>query len=92
MSKDGDVRISVPPGELKLTGYPPDVIVNKINEAIEISSDIPPDAKKAAKDFIKENIDEILNRIGELTNFDVPHEISDCWQQIVEIIRSVLGG
>lgn len=76
-------------GELVFVGGTPE-IVTRINEAINLSSNLPPDAKKAAKDFIEENIKDILEYRDKLTDFNVPESIIEYWPEIVEFIMVVL--
>lgn len=78
-------------GELVFVGGTPE-IVTRINEAINLSSNLPPDAKKTAKDFIEENIKDILEYRDKLTDFKVkvPESIIEYWTEIVEIIMVVL--
>ena len=64
-------------------------LANNINESIDKSDKIPPDAKNAVKDFIEENIQDIIENILEL---DVPELISDIWPIVVDIIKVVIGG
>ncbi len=67
-------------------------IVNKIDRAIEVSSDIPADAKSAVKNFIHENIQALTEQIENLDNLSVPENIAEWWPQAVEILKNVLLG
>ena len=59
------------------------VDVKGILHKIELSSDIPEDAKKAIKDFLKETFKESWNTINELMNVQPPTELLEYWDFVI---------
>lgn len=72
-------------------GVTDNVSVKTINHAIEISNEIPSDAKKALKDFVEDNFNEILNNLDNITNLNVPSELVDLLPSLEQIIKAILG-
>ena len=66
-------------------------IIRQVEDEIEAASQIPPDAKVAIKDYLKENFDEIFEKLSDLENYPAPEFISEWWPLIVEIIQKVIG-
>ena len=61
-----------------------------VEQAVEIESRIPPDAKQAVKDFIEEQIHQINETVGEFT-FNIPEELGRYMEIILEIIQKIIG-
>lgn len=55
---------------------------------IELSTDIPEYAKQAVKDFVAQAWDQLVS--DTLSN--IPDEITDYIDIVMEIVRSVMGG
>ncbi len=72
--------------------YTATITLEEVNRAVEISSNIPPDAKMAVKDFIEDNFEGILENIDSLTDLEVPQEIIDSLPHIIEIFKTLGGG
>lgn len=75
----GDVTVSA-------TGTVQDAV-----NAIEVSSDIPVDAKQAIKDFVQEKFDVLKEHAYDLINFQVPESITEYWPIVVEILQRIFG-
>jgi hypothetical protein len=56
--------------------------VDSVIKAVELSSDIPPDAKKAIKDFVKESFQNLWESLEELINLDPPTELVEYWDLV----------
>lgn len=59
-------------------------------QAVELASDIPPDAKKAVKDFICEKLASVKEDVSELI-ITIPDELTQYSEIIVEIISRFLS-
>ncbi len=92
MSDSNDINIKAKIAELKITTYPATITLEKVTDAIELSSDIPYDAKMAVKDFVKENFEEIIKNIDSISNLDVPQEIIEYLPELIEILKVISGG
>ncbi len=57
--------------------------------AIEISRDIPVDAKQAIKDFVQDKFEEIINFETDLIDFPVPEELIDLWPIVIELLKGL---
>jgi hypothetical protein len=60
-------------------------------EAIDRSTNIPPEAKAGIKEFLQEKFQEIVEFVGDITDFPVPTEISEWWPIVVEILNGLMG-
>lgn len=65
--------------------------VEKVVEAIELSSDIPPVAKQAVKEFVKDSFKSLWDTIEELILVDPPSELLEWWPIIEEICKKLMG-
>lgn len=65
-------------------------IIQEVDKGIEVASKIPTDAKIALKDFIHENIKDIIEKISDLANYPVPDSISEWWPIAAEIIEKII--
>ena len=61
----------------------------KAHIALE-GSILPPDAKKALKDFINETFQSLWNTLEELVNIDPPLHLYEYWELFVEIIKQIM--
>jgi hypothetical protein len=55
------------------------------------SAKLPKDLKYVAKDFIKDKWNEITDNLDNLSNIDVPHELLEYTNELIEIIQNVLN-
>ena len=62
-------------------------VLGTVTKAIEVSSDIPADAKKALKDFVNENFPDLMDHITNIENFPVPENIAEWWPLVVEFLK-----
>lgn len=92
MSKSNDVNIQAKTAELCIKTYPAEITFEKVAKAIELSSEIPYDAKVALKDFAKENFDEIVKNLDSVPNLDIPQEIVEHVPKLIEILKIIIGG
>lgn len=61
-----------------------------VEQAVEIESRIPPDAKQAVTDFIKEQISQFDEALGEfIINF--PDHLTPFIEAILDIVKLVTG-
>ena len=79
------------------------VTLIKATDAIEISSDIPLDAKEAVKDFVRdnwENFEDVLSNLETLSDLigplsdmgvQVPERIMEYMPILLEIFKSIGG-
>ena len=65
--------------------------VDSVVKAVELSSDIPPDAKKAIKDFVKESFHNLWDSLEELVNLKPPSELLEYWDLVIEIVQKIIG-
>ena len=61
-----------------------------VDQAVEIESSIPPDAKKAVKDFIEEQINQLSEAVNDFT-INIPEELIQYMDVILEIIQKITG-
>lgn len=66
------------------------VQVEQLIEAVDKVSEIPIDAKKAVKEFIAENSEELLGNIAEIGNMDVSPDILDMLPNLFEYLQLVI--
>lgn len=59
--------------------------------AVEVSSDIPPDAKRAFKDFIRENFQSLIENLSNLENYTVPDSLTEYWPIVIEIFQRLFN-
>ena len=65
--------------------------VDKVVEAIEISSDIPTDAKMAIRDFIKESFQNLWESLEDLIEIQPPTELLEYWNLVIELVQKLIG-
>ncbi len=68
--------------------YPP--MVALITNAIDKNIELPPDAKKAIKDFISEAFNELWDTLEELTRINPPLELAEYWDTVIQIILPLI--
>jgi len=73
-----------------VNGEPVTVTVETLTEAVEKVSEIPTDAKMAVKDFIKENFNEIINNLNDLSNMNISQQWLESIPDIIEFIQACL--
>ena len=75
------------PGVTAIGELPPEeVIIN----AVRASSEIPPDAKNAFKDFVTKTFNDLWSSIDELKEIDPPMELVEYWEIILEILQKLI--
>ncbi len=61
-----------------------------VDRLVECESKIPPDAKQAVRDFIKEQIQQLAEDVDKIV-INVPEELTEYIDVILEIIQKVAG-
>ena len=82
--------LNVEPGNFRIQGGEVEFTVSKITDAVDIESSIPPDAKKAVKDYLIEVLKNIAESTQEIV-LNIPSELSQYSDVILELIKSILG-
>jgi len=90
MEDSGNV-VNPSSGSINFQGYAPTIKVEEINQALEVSSSIPPDAKAAVRNFIQEKWSEIIECIGDLSKINIPPELIEHLDGILEVIKYILS-
>ena len=77
-------------GHYEIHGGEVNFSVERIAEAVELETRIPPDAKMAVKDYIE----SVLRDAGEIVENiigNIPQELSEYSEVIIEIIKSFIS-
>jgi hypothetical protein len=88
MSETGSIDVQTTLGEIKFGEPSVTVTVGQIEDAVEGVSSIPVDAKKAVKDFVSQVFENISDGFQ---NIEIPSELVDYSQEILEIIQSLVN-
>jgi hypothetical protein len=86
MVNDAKANIVLP--SIQVSG---EAFVVQASEAIDRSTNIPPEAKAEIKEFLQEKSQEIIEFVGDINDFLVPTEISEWWPIVVEILNGLMG-
>jgi len=65
--------------------------LDEVVDAIEVSSEIPPDAKKAVVEFIKDTFKEAWDTLDDLLKLQPPTELADYWDIVITIVQGLIG-
>ena len=88
MSKTGSINVQATLGEIKFGEPSVSVTVGQIENAVDVISSIPVDAKKAVKDFLSQVFENISDGFQ---NIEIPSELIDYSQEIIEIIQTLVN-
>jgi len=66
------------------------ILDQEVVKAIELSSNISPDAKQAIKDFVKETYKNSWESFEELVSLSPPAEIAEYWELVVELVQMLI--
>ncbi len=64
------------------------------SKAVEITDSIdliPPDAKKAIKDFLIDTHEKLWSKLEELVDILPPDELLEYWEIFLEVLKTFLG-
>ena len=65
--------------------------LNKLVNEIKVSSEIPPDAKKAVTEYLKNTFREVWETLGELVELQPPPVVAEYWDIVLAIIQNLFG-
>jgi hypothetical protein len=63
----------------------------KVSSAIAESEILPPDAKRALSDFLKETFGELWSSVQDILDLVPPPELLPYWDTLLEIVRALLS-
>ena len=75
------------PGHFTIQGGSATFTVEKISETVDAESRLPPDVKLAVKEYMEDLLKEVIEALGSQIEINIPQELSQYKDIIIEIIK-----
>ncbi|MCP4597576.1 hypothetical protein [Neptuniibacter sp.] len=65
-------------------------VYEEVSSAITQSEIIPPDAKKALKDFLNDTFGDLWSSLDDILNMSPPTELLNYWDLLIELVKALM--
>lgn len=73
------------------TGNYGEGVYGQVSSAITESEIIPPDAKEALKDYLKDTFRDLWSSLEDILHLDPPAELLEHWDKLVELVKLLMS-